>query len=56
MVETILLTVKAPAKATAAPERALKLVLKIYKRFFLSRTGKFTEEEMEYLTTNSIPF
>lgn len=28
----------------------------IYKRFTSSRTGKFTEEEMEYLTTNSIPY
>lgn len=28
----------------------------IYKRFPSSRTGKFTEEEMEYLTTNQIPY
>ena len=28
----------------------------IYKRFPSSRTGKFTEEEMEYLVTNQIPF
>lgn len=27
----------------------------IYKRFPSSRTGKFTEEEMEYLVTNQIP-
>lgn len=28
----------------------------IYKRFPSSRTGKFTDEEMKYLTTNSIPY
>lgn len=28
----------------------------IYKRFPSSRTGKFTEEEMEYLVINSIPY
>ena len=28
----------------------------IYKRFPQDKTGKFTEEEMDYLITNNIPF
>lgn len=28
----------------------------IYKRFPQDKTGKFTEEEMDYLITNQIPY